>query len=374
MTYEVPFIKPIFPTGVDIASDVGDIVASNWFTNFGPNERRFRDSIVDRISPSSYAVTFSNATIALIGALSVFIEEKRPGGVVLVPSFTFAAGPEAVRWVGLEPLFIDVDPITVQPALASAHAAFETHADRVVGILLCNTFGIGAPDVAAWEELAKNRNVPLIIDSAAGFGSEYPDGTPVGSRGDCEVVSFHATKPFAIGEGGAALTSDERRATEMRSFSNFGFDSDGAVRSGLNGKLQEFNAAIGLRQMESFDAALKDRRAALARYTSLLVGSGFAEAIPNADLSSVCFASFLLPDKIARDVMLDGLRSRGVEARVYYSPPVHRQPSFARSEVIDELKVSDDVYGRIIALPAFVRLPEHAFDSVSAVMHEMGAS
>ncbi|PZU46376.1 MAG: hypothetical protein DI566_07750 [Microbacterium sp.] len=369
--FEVPFIRPILPPGHIIAGDVAEIVASNWFTNFGPHEKKFRVAIADRVRPGAEVVTFSNATLALIGVLKVFFEDARRDGLVIVPSFTFAAGPEAIRWAGLEPVFIDIEPVTVQPSLAGAASAFDRYGDRIVGILLCNTFGIGTTAIAEWESLAQEHQVPLIIDSAAGFGSVYPDGSPVGARGDCEVFSFHATKPFAIGEGGAAVLDDHECADRLRRFTNFGFGSDGAEHLGLNAKLQEFNAVIGMRQMVGFEEALQDRRASLERFRGLVEQSGLATSIPDAELSSVCFSSFVFADPKMRDLALQGLRSRGIEARVYYSPPVHLQPVFSESERVGTLAETESTHRRILALPSFVGMPDFAFHAFAAVLREL---
>lgn len=360
--FDVPFIRPSFPSGEDVAADVNEIVHSNWFTNFGPREREFRHGIAKYVSDSSVAVTFANATLALTVAMSQLVG-VRSRGYVLVPSFTFAAGAHAIRWAGHEPLLVDIDIDTLQPSLESAYEAFDKHGDEIAGILYCNTFGIGGGALTAWEALAQKHGVPLIIDSAAGFGSMYPNGDKVGVRGACEIFSFHATKPFAIGEGGAAITHDQLLAERLTSASNFGFSGAlGAQIIGTNAKLQEMNAAIGIRQLRVFDDVLKVRRRHLQRYhetVSLHVDGRF----PANDLqSSVCFASVVLPTTDLRDEVLKELRSAGIEARVYYSPPLHCQQLFSRSARVGSLEITETVHSRILSLPVFSSLPERAFD------------
>ncbi len=124
-----------------------------------------------------------------------------------MPSFTFVAVAQAALWAGYRPWFIDIDADTWQPSAPSARAVLECSRDRVAGILLANVFGVGNPQVGAWEDLAAQWDLPIVIDSAAGFGSAYADGERLGGRGACEIFSFHATKPFAIGEGGALVSS-----------------------------------------------------------------------------------------------------------------------------------------------------------------------
>lgn len=365
MSFEIPFIRPIFPNSTVLAADVAEIVDSNWFTNFGPKERQFRKEVAGYLGGAHEVVTFSNATIALVGALSVFLGDRAPAGYVIVPSFTFAAGPQAIRWVGRQPLFIDIDEESLQPSLHAAEQACEQFGDQIAGILFCNTFGIGADDVHLWEELAARHAIPLVIDSAAGFGSHYPDGEKVGLRGDCEVFSFHATKPFAIGEGGAVVTRHPWAAQSLHSFSNFGFEGDaGAVREGLNGKLQEINAVIGLRQLGTIDDVVRERRDVLRRYRDILEPTARVAVVRNAANSSVCFAPVLVDRVEDRDGLLADLRDAGIEARVYYGPPVHRHPAFAGATRIGELDATDSVSGRILCLPVFQGVPDSAFETV----------
>ncbi|CAH0131308.1 dTDP-4-amino-4,6-dideoxy-D-glucose transaminase [Microbacterium sp. Bi128] len=378
MSFDVPFIRPVFPPADVIAHDVTDIVGSNWYTNFGPKERLFAERIAGAVGEQMHAATFCNATVALVAALSVVLGDPPTSAVggrqhVIVPSFTFAAGAHAIQAVGREPLFIDIDPDSLQPSLHAAADVLTTRRSEVDGILLCNSFGIGNAEVAAWEALARAHDLPVVIDSAAGYGSRYPDSTAVGTRGTCEVFSFHATKPFAIGEGGAILSRDPDLIERARSFSNFGFAAGGAVRWGLNGKLQEINAAIGLRQLERFDEALTARRALLARYADVFSALPGAHTVVHSDISSVCFATVVLPDETVRDDILEQARAAGIEARVYYAPPVHLQPRFRDVSRHGSLAVTEDISRRTIALPVFEGLPTHVFETFETIIDRIMA-
>ncbi|WP_374007752.1 DegT/DnrJ/EryC1/StrS family aminotransferase [Leifsonia sp. LS-T14] len=364
MSYDVPFIRPLFPSGDAIAADLDRIVASNWFTNFGPIEREFAQAVADFVGEGHQAVTFSNATLGLLAAVQAVAGRGDGSRSVIVPSFTFAAGPQAIVWAGHRPLFIDIEPSSLQPSLEEASAAIDANPGRIAAILLCNTFGIGNPRIAEWEELSARSGIPLIIDSAAGFGSRYTPERRVGDAGVCEVFSFHATKPFAIGEGGAVVTRDHELAERLKSFSNFGFEpGSGATQLGLNGKLQEFNAALGLRQLADFDAAVRSRQEVLSELQSRLP-TGLFRAPDNIGASSVCFGSFLLPTEALRDRALARLAAGGVEARSYYSPAVHTQPYFAEGESAGPLDVTADVGRRIVSLPIHQEMRRADIDRV----------
>lgn len=365
MIFDIPFIKPRLPPAAELVEDYDAIIASNWFTNFGPKEREFAVGVGSWVGDRS-AVTFTNATIALIGLLRSALGAGDPSREVIVPSFTFAAGPAAIEWAGFTPIFIDIEPDGLQPDLEQARALVAQRRS-IAGILLANTFGIGNAAIAAWEQLAEEAGLPLLIDSAAGFGSTYADGTRLGSRGTAEVFSFHATKPFAIGEGGAVTTGDPILADQLRRFQNFAFAQDrGADGLGLNGKLAEIPAAIGLRQLRRFPAALELRHAVLEAYAAGLP-RGWRLPV-GIERSSVCFATVLAPDRASRDAARARLLDAGIEARVYYTPAVHRQPHFATAPRAGSLAVTDDVGDRVLSLPVHEQMAPESQQRVVAAL------
>jgi len=367
MTYRLPFIRPVFPSADLISVDIQEIVDANWYTNFGPKERAFSSEIAARFGADYHAVTFNNATIALMAALHVTLGRGDGTRFVVVPSFTFAAGPQAIEWAGYRPFFVDIDPVTLQPALGGLSEALASRPGQIAGVLLCNTFGMGNPDIDAWEALAREAGIPVVVDSAAGFGSEYPGGRMVGTGGHCEVFSFHATKPFAIGEGGAVVTRDGDFAARLKEFTNFGFHaSEGAVALGLNGKLQEISAAIGLRQLRAFDEVKRARQSVAARYRELL--DERISVPPALETSSVCFATVLMPDNVTRDRARARLIEAGVEARSYYSPPVHRQPHFTTATRSADLHVTEDVVDRVISVPVYSDMADEEIALIAGIL------
>ena len=366
--FVVPFVRPSLPDASAVSADFADIVGSNWFTNFGPKEREFAKAIASYVGQGTVATTFANATIALMASVQVLLGRGDSTRYVLIPSFTFAAGAEAIVWAGYLPLFVDIERDTLQPSLPDGIRALKDQTLDVAGILLCNTFGIGNAQIVAWEALAQRHSVPLIIDSAAGFGSTYEGSERLGSRGTVEVFSFHATKPFAIGEGGAVITRETNLDEDLRSFQNFGFaPTGGAVQLGLNGKLQEINAAIGLRQLEVIDSAIQSRRGTLRRYREALSAEIFA--FPDGiEFSSLCFATILVPTVELRNHLLAQLVAAGVEARTYYSPALHRQKYFSDVARVSDLAVTDEICDRILSVPLH---PYMAEDDVRLVITEL---
>lgn len=329
MSFDVPFIRPSFPEPRLIAEDAQRIIESGWFSNFGPAERELSSRLAEYTGQGVSAITVANATLGILAAADAVFGEGDRSRRVLVPSFSFAASAQVAEWCGFAPLFVDIDPQTLQPSLEHARLlASEGH--DIAGIIHGNAFGIGAADIDDWVAQSEEWGVGIIIDSAAGFGSVYPDGSRLGARGACEVFSFHATKPFAVGEGGAVTSRDPEVIARIREFENFGFaGSRMSAGRGMNAKMSEFAAAMGLRQLERFDEELASRREVVEVYRDALDGST-ARLVPGLELSSVCFATMVIPHEDQLAATRQALAGAGVEFRDYYNPPVHLHPRFER--------------------------------------------
>lgn len=370
MTYRIPFIKPSFPSAEKIVDDYTAIVASNWFTNFGPFEQKFSKKISEYIGSGVNVCTVANATLGLQIAISIIFEKNILKNKVLIPSFTFAAGPEMLILNNFSPVFIDIDKDSWQPNINQAKAYLNNNKD-VAGVLLCNIFGVGNRDIGEWEKLAAENNIPLIIDSAAGFGSEYSKGSPVGSRGDCEIFSLHATKPFAVGEGGLIVSRNLDLINSMKHFENFGFDDRKKISIiGTNAKLQELNCAIGLRQLEDFKQRLAHRQNSLQYYKQKLSGLGYLFQ-DNDNLSTVPFVSTLAPSALIANNIEKLLVSDGVEVRKYYSPLHKQDVLMGYSSKAGALDVTEDFYGRILSLPLHDSMQKSDIDRIVDVMRDL---
>lgn len=361
MKYSVPFIKPELPNAEELSSYYQKIVDSNWFSNFGPLEQELCRGIEKYIGQNINATTVSNATAGLMLALKALLPSDRKGQV-LIPAFTFAAGAEAIEWCGHEPVFIDIDKDTWQPDLKQAESYILQNRNEVTGILFCNIFGAGDPNINGWEKLAKEFSLPLIIDSAAGFGSKYSDGNKLGAKGDCEVFSFHVTKPFGVGEGGAITSRSTELIEKIRSMSNFGFSKSREVTNiGLNAKMQEINAAIGLWQLERIDERVERHQKNLVEYKKLLDKYGF-KFQNNQEKSSVCFVSALAPSYEVADKLFDNLIKAGVEVNRYYNPPLHKQEAFSAYKPAKDLKNTEEICRCIVSFPSHTVINEDIID------------
>ena len=258
------FVRPLVPGPEKWAPFLAPAYASGWFSNHGPVVQRFERELQERCGiPERDVAVVSSATSGLVATLIALGVQ----GPVAMPAFTFPATAHAVRLAGCIPVFCDIDPDTWELDPGAAAEAIEA---GCVAIIHVRAFGL-CRDTSQIEALAARVGVPLILDSAAAFGGHTEGGPALGAGGAAEVFSFHATKPFGIGEGGAVLAppSIARRVREVINFDLVRGEPRGR---GLNAKMSEFTAAIGLAMLREFDAVLATRREACARLTEIAEG------------------------------------------------------------------------------------------------------
>ncbi|SCL25307.1 DegT/DnrJ/EryC1/StrS family aminotransferase [Micromonospora inyonensis] len=282
-------------------------------------------------------------------------------GDVLLPSFTFMASGHAVMWNGLRPRFADVAPdtFTLDPRAARA--------GDPVAILGVHTFGMPA-DADELAKVAAARGAELILDAAHGFGGRYPDGTRVGSKGLAEVFSLSPTKPLTTAEGGLVATDDRSLAAELRHARNYGNPGDYDSRLvGLNARMTEISAAMGLCALPALDATLDRRRALAGRYVDGLAGLPLGvQRVPDGCTPVYKDFTILVDPRrfgIDRDRLAQTLAAEGISTRSYFDPPLHRQTAYASCEPVD-LPVTDAIAGQCLTLPLYSHMPESAVDMV----------
>ena len=366
----IRFQAPQIPPAREVEAYFALAEEARWYSNRGPCHELLVQRLERYLGPGVACVPVANATLGLMVALRALTGPAPARREVLMPSFTFAAVVNAVLWAGLEPVFVDVEPESWHLDPAAVEAAVDARAGRVGAVLAASTFGV-PPAVElreAWERMAREADVPLLVDSAAGFGATDERGERLGRQGDAEVFSFHATKPFAIGEGGLITTTDAHLAHHMTRLTNFGFTA-GVVHDevGLNAKLAEWPAATALAVLDRFDRVLASRRATAARMLAALAPHGYvAQAVGGAPAWQ--FVPVLAPSAEAREAALEATRRRGIELRTYFSVPLHRMPAFASVPVAGELRNTERLAERVLSLPMANDLPEADADVIVATL------
>jgi dTDP-4-amino-4,6-dideoxygalactose transaminase len=367
----IRFQAPQVPTLAEIAVHYARAEEARWFSNGGPCVRDLERDSAAYLGLEQAGVAVSNATLGLMVALRACMGHRtRKRQYIAVPSFTFIASVNAIVWAGFEPLFVDIDTASWHPSTDSLDR-LARHRKSLAGVLLCSTFGT-APSPAhrdRWEDFCRSAGIPAVVDSAAGFGAVDEQGCFLGDQGMAEVFSFHATKPFAIGEGGMVTSRSAEVLATIRQLTNFGFDSSRDVPGelGLNAKMSELHAATGLAVLGGFDRVLKSRRETALSMVRHLEPYG---VLPQQghEGSTFQFLPMVMPSKAARDRLVAMAPRAGVEVRVYFEPPMHRLPQFARCRRLNDLRMTDWLADRVVALPMANDLGDAEVERIAALV------
>lgn len=271
---------------------------------------------------------FNNGTMGLLTALQAL----RVTGEVITTPYSFVATSHALLWNGLTPVFVDVDPDTLNLDPSKIEAAITP---RTTAILPVHCYGTPC-DVAAIREIADRYDLKVIYDAAHVFGVQ-DEGGSVLRHGDLSVLSFHATKVFNTFEGGAVVSPDEKTKRRIDRLKNFGFvDEVTVVAAGVNGKMSEINAAMGLLQLKHVQEAIHRRAVAARYYLKGLSGIkglrclGFEHA---ARANYAYFPIFVGPDHPrSRDELYGHLKEHGVHGRRYFYPLITDFPMYRSSD------------------------------------------
>jgi dTDP-4-amino-4,6-dideoxygalactose transaminase len=371
----IRFQRPQLPSASEIERYFRASREDRWFSNRGPCHRQLTKRLSQYLGRDIQVVLVANATLGLMLAVRALVGDCPAGRLVIVPSYTFPAAANAILWNGLTPLWVDVESDGWHLDPQALEAALRAHGPEVAAVLACSTFGTAPPaaQVRRWERACRLSEVPLLVDSAPGFGSLDSDGMPLGGQGDAEVFSFHATKPFALGEGGAITTTNLQLATRLAELANFGFghERDLASAFGLNAKLSEPHAAIGLAVLDRFESVLAARRERAAQLRAALEPAGYRFQAGARD-SAWQFVPVLAPDRATRDALFAHADAQGIEIRSYHRPLDEFAP-FAGHQSYGELTVTQELAARAVSFPmandmppsSIARIAELALDCAS---------
>jgi dTDP-4-amino-4,6-dideoxygalactose transaminase len=347
----IRFQAPVLPPVAEVAAYFAAAEHERWFSNRGPCLKLLTERLEAYLGSGLRCVPLANATSALALGLRALVAPDERRREVVLPSFTFAAAVSAVLWAGLEPVFVDVEERSWHLCPDALELALER--DTVAAVLAASTFGTPPPDSihARWQTAATAAGVRLLVDSAAGFGALTGGGERLGGQGDAEVFSFHATKPFAIGEGGLLVSADADVAARVARLANFGFEA-GSVNAevGLNAKLAEWPAATALAVLDGFDEVLTARRSAAAELLAGVSPYGYRPQATGGE-PAWQFVAVLAPSRAVRDAAIEIAASDGIELRSYFSVPLHRMPAFGGLPVAGSLATTERLAGRILSLP-----------------------
>ncbi|MFE5571790.1 aminotransferase class I/II-fold pyridoxal phosphate-dependent enzyme [Amycolatopsis japonica] len=323
-----------------------------WLANNGPLVREFEARVAE-MAGTEHCVPVANATTGIqIAAKAAGLQ---PGDEVIVPSFTSPATPHALEWVGLVPVFCDVEAKTAN--------ADPEHVEQLIGPKTRAIVGVhvfGRPcEIDQLSKLAEWHGIPVLFDAAQAVGCTYK-GRPVGGFGSAEIFSFHATKYVNSFEGGAIVTNDERIASQARIMRNLGLDDNReTVACGINGRMTEAAAAMGLTSLEAMEAFMEINRENHESYRDGLAGLPGVKVYEQADEERANHQYVVIEVDAAnagihRDAVQAALTEHNVLARPYFHPGCHMiDPYRGRPDVHTPLPLprTEALCERVLSLP-----------------------
>ena len=353
--------QPSLPPLEEFLPYLQQIWNSKVLTNDGPFHQQLEQALCGFLGVK-YLSLFTNGTIGLITALQAL----RITGEVITTPYSFVATAHSLLWNGIKPVFVDIDPVTLN---LDPDRIEEALTPRTTAIMPVHCYGHPC-DVVRIQKIADTYGLKVIYDAAHAFGVQLHSGSVL-NYGDLSVLSFHATKVFNTFEGGAIVCPDAKTKQRIDHLKNFGFvDEVTVVAPGINGKMSEFNAALGLLQLKGIDQDLQKRKAIHARYRDEFAGVKGIHCLPDAGEKIANYGYFPIlvrPEcPMSRDEIYRKMRDNGIYARRYFYPlisdfPMYRDlPSAAQSN----LPVARKAASEVICLPIYPALGSAAVDKI----------
>jgi dTDP-4-amino-4,6-dideoxygalactose transaminase len=345
---------------------LNQVLERKWLTNNGPLVRELESRIAKILGVKNVVATV-NGTLGL----EIAIRALGLQGEVIVPSYTFAATVHSLFWLGIKPVFVDVDPVTynVDPKQVRRVITPETS-----GIMSVNVYGRPS-DIEQLSEIARDYNLKLLFDSAHAFHCSYR-GKMIGNFGDAEVFSFHATKFFHTVEGGAVTTNDEQLAEKLRAMRDFGYVGlDQVEYVGTNAKMNEFSAAMGLTNLERLDEFVYVNHRNYRRYLKELDGLAGVTLMRYEETEKRNYGYIIIevdPDVtgLTRDQLAKVLWAENILARKYFYPPCHLMEPYRTllPQARSRLRETERISSRVLALPTGISIKEEDIETISSII------
>jgi dTDP-4-amino-4,6-dideoxygalactose transaminase len=361
-TKPVPFASPTLPPFEEVENDLRKIFETGMVTK-GPYLDEYEKMLSKHLGVP-YVIGVSSATTGL----HMLLKALNLKGEVIVPSFSFMASFHVLEHNDLTPVFVDceMDTFTIDPAEVERAITSETSA--IMGV---NIFG-NPPEMDQLEDISKRHNIRFIMDSAHSFGTLYK-GKPMGRFGDGEVFSTSATKLIATGEGGVVTTKHKDVSDFIRLYREYGNSGDyDCAIPGINGRLSEFHALVGLRSIPRLHGLALQRNRIAEIYINKLKdipGIVFQKIRDNCRSSYKDFSILIDREEfgLSRDLAADALVAEGIHTRKYFYPPGHMQKYYRTKygEKIKKLPNTEYIAENILTLPIYSHMTDEQAEQIA---------
>ena len=350
MTPPIYVTRPALPPLEELLPYLQKMWDTRVLTNCGTFHQELEQALCEYLGVKHICL-FANATIALVTALKAL----RIEGEVITTPYSFVATAHSLLWNGISPVFVDIEADTLNIDPAKIEAAITP---KTTTIMPVHCYGTPCK-VDAIQSIADNYNLKVIYDAAHAFGVKNQQGSIL-NYGDLSVLSFHATKVFNTFEGGAIVCPDAKTKKHIDNLKNFGFVNETTVvASGINGKMSEFNAALGLLQLKHIDSFIEKRKAIDRAYRKMLAGIKGIQCLLDVAPHDTNYSYFPIlvgaEYPLGRDGLYDMLKTHEIHARRYFYPLISEFSMYRGLASADKhnLPVADVASKQILCLPIY---------------------
>lgn len=332
----------------------------NHVTNQGPFVLELEAKLREYLG-AKHVLLINNGTVAL----QIAVKALDLKGEVITTPFSYVATTSSIAWEGCTPVFVDIDPVTLNINADLIEAAIT---EKTTAILPTHVYGIPC-DVDKIKAIATKHGLKVIYDAAHAFAVKYK-GQSLVNFGDVAMLSLHATKIFHTGEGGALVTNDDaiaHRIDYMRNFGHYGYEDFHGV--GINGKVSEIHAAMGLSVLPYMDQIIGHRKWAIELYNSLLENTPLElirKNMPEGVTDNYSYYPVLFPSEEVMLAAITDLKENSINARRYFYPSLNRLPYVNQAA----MPVAEDISSRILCLPLSHEISEAEIRKVAAVVKQ----
>lgn len=349
--------RPLIPDLDMVKERLQEIWESQWLTNNGHQHALLEQQLTKVLKVRGLSL-FNNGTIALI----VACQSLGLSGEVITTPFTFPATPHVLTWNNIQPVFCDIDPVTMN---IDADVIESLITPQTTGILAVHVFGTPC-NTAKIQEVADRYGLRVVYDAAHAFGVEVGD-KGIGTFGDISMFSFHATKLFHTAEGGALTFNDKELKARIDLLKNFGIkNEEEVIMPGINGKMNEIQAALGIIVLQYVEEERRKRHILCGRYKEHLKGIEGVTCLDNeAQGIKNSYQYFIIRINeqlfgVSRDRVYEEFKKYNVFTRKYFYPLCSNYTCYQHlpSSAPAKLQVADKAAREVLCLPFYGGLSE----------------
>lgn len=364
--------RPLLPTIENFTEKLHEIWDSKWLSNNGQQHQKLEEKIKDTLKVQNVSL-FNNGTTALL----IAVRSLHLTGEVITTPFTFPATPHVITWNNIKPIFCDIDPVTLN---IDANKIESMINPETTGILPVHVFGIPC-DVEKIQDIADRHGLKVVYDAAHAFMCEI-NGRGIGNFGDISMFSFHPTKLFHTGEGGALVYKDKNLKQHIDLLKNFGIENeDEIIMPGINGKMNEIQAALGLLMLDLIENERNKREEILKKYCECLTQiDGILYYLPPENITkSYQYFVIRIDEEVfgrSRDYVYNEFKKYNVFTRKYFYPLCSDYPCYKHlpSSRPENLPNAHKAVKQVLSMPFYGELCIDEVKKICEILYKIKKS